>query len=93
MLDGSGYDALTGISPVVVMVAKRIDPTALREETVRSPHFMMFGVEPDDPRPSWLFSAEQTTQMALRRRQEMARILAESSLDHDAKADAAGQIT
>jgi hypothetical protein len=77
MMDGSGYDSLTGISPLVYM-AKRVDPAAPMDEAVRSPHVMMVGVDPDDPRPPWEIAAEQAGRMAVQRRQDRARYMAQA---------------
>jgi hypothetical protein len=79
MMDGSGYDSLTGILPVVYM-AKRVDPAAPANEVVKSPHFMMVGVDPDDPRPPWVIAAEQAGRMAAQRQRDRARYMAEAGI-------------
>jgi hypothetical protein len=79
MMDGSGYDSFTAITPIVY-TAKKIDPTTAEEGTVKSPHIMMFGVDPDDPRPSWLLGAEQAGRLIAQRRRDRTRYLAELGL-------------
>jgi len=79
MMDGSAYDSLTGISPVV-FVAKRVVPALPVDEATRSPHIMMVGVDPDDPRPPWEIAAEQGGRMAAQRRRDRARYMAEAGI-------------
>ena len=85
MMDGSGYDTLTGISPVVFL-AKSTNSDRSADEKAKSPHFMMFGTDPDDPRPSWVIVAEQAAMMAKQRHRDSARYLAEAG--HGIVADA-----
>jgi hypothetical protein len=79
MMDGGGYDSLTGILPVVYM-AKRVDPAAPANEVVKSPHFMMVGVDPDDPRPPWVIAAEQAGRIAAQRQRDRDRYMAEAGI-------------
>jgi hypothetical protein len=79
MMDGSGYDALTGIHPVAVM-AKRLGEDEPGEPAVRNPHMMMVGIDPDDPHPPWAIAAEHAAMMAAHRRRITARRMAENGV-------------
>lgn len=72
MMDGTGYDSMTGIVPLVV-TAKRFDPNSVGDETVTSPHLMMVGVDPGDPRPPYEVAAAHLGTLATQRREAMAR--------------------
>lgn len=66
MSDGSAY--VEGLLAPIAICGRRYEASKKPEVWLDSPHSLVLGLDPDDPRPAWLMAAEQAGFLASRRR-------------------------
>jgi hypothetical protein len=73
MTDGSRYDGLSGIHPIVV-TAKKFDSNEPNSKSIANPQIMMIGIDPAEMGTPWEVAAAEMGALAARRREELLNV-------------------